>query len=44
MGNDKTNTEQEEFYPKGAIAFFVILIIMYTIMWLSLYFELLGRG
>lgn len=44
MGNSHENSEQEEFYPKGAIAFFIILIIMYTVMWLSLYFELLGRG
>ena len=44
MGNDSQNAEQEEFHPKGAIAFFVILIIMYMVMWFSLYFELIGRS
>lgn len=42
MENTDQNTE-EEFQPKGAIAFFLILIVMYTVMWFSLYFELLGR-
>ncbi len=44
MGENDAGKEQEEFYPKGAIAFFVILIIVYTVMWFSLYFELLGRA
>lgn len=44
MGNSDQSTEQEDFQPKGAIAFFLILIVMYTLMWFSLYFELLGRA
>ncbi len=34
---------EEQFYPRGAIAFFGALIGIYLLMWLSLYFELLGR-
>lgn len=40
---DQSNDEQE-FYPKGAIAFFVAMIIIFAIMWFSIYFEVLGRG
>lgn len=34
---------QEEFYPKGAIAFFVALILLFSLMWFSIYFEILDR-
>lgn len=44
MGNNEPGHEVEDFQPKGAIAFFVIMIIMFAVMWFSLYFELLGRG
>lgn len=43
MGNNESGHDAEEFQPKGAIAFFVLLIAMFIIMWFSLYFELLGR-
>jgi len=26
------------------VAFFIIMIVMFAVMWFSLYFELLGRG
>ena len=35
--------DSESFYPKGAIAFFIGLIVLYFLMWFSLYFELLER-
>jgi hypothetical protein len=38
------SNEEQEFYPKGAIAFFVAMIIIFAIMWFSIYFEVLGRG
>jgi len=38
------SNEEHEFYPKGAIAFFVAMIIIFAIMWFSIYFEVLGRG
>lgn len=44
MGNNETGHETEEFRPRGAVAFFIIMIIMFAVMWFSLYFELLGRG
>lgn len=44
MEKDDQNIDHEEFQPKGAIAFFVVLMIVYTLMWFSLYFELLGRS
>lgn len=44
MGNNEPEHEAEEFRPKGAVAFFIIMIVMFTVMWFSLYFELLGRG
>jgi hypothetical protein len=40
---DQSNDEPE-FYPKGAIAFFVVMIIIFALMWFSIYFEVLGRG
>lgn len=40
----KTENQSEEFKPKGAIAFFVVLLIVFALMWLSIYFEVLGRG
>ena len=38
------NHEAKEFKPKGAVAFFVLLMVMFTIMWFAMYFELLSRG
>lgn len=43
MGLDE-NQETEEFQPKGAVAFFVLLMIMFTLMWFVMYFELIGRA
>lgn len=36
-------TDQHEFYPKGAIAFFVALILLFLVLWFIMYFEVLGR-
>jgi len=41
-----TNTEQEfdkQFKPKGAIAFFILLIILGLIIWYGIYFLMLER-
>ncbi len=35
--------EHGTFSPKGAIAFFALLILMYTLMWFSIYYELINR-
>ncbi len=34
----------EEFKPKGAIAFFVGLLLLYAVLWLAVYVEVLQRG
>lgn len=44
MGKKDSEQELEEFRPKGAVAFFVLLIVFFAIVWFTLYFELLGRG
>ncbi|MCC5940731.1 MAG: cytochrome c oxidase subunit 2A [Balneolaceae bacterium] len=44
MGNNESNGEVEEFRPKGAIAFFIVLILFFAVVWFALYFELLSRG
>lgn len=41
---EDSENQSEEFIPKGAIAFFLVLLIVFTMMWLSIYFEVLGRG
>lgn len=35
--------EVHDFTPKGAIAFFILMILMFTVMWFSIYFELIKR-
>lgn len=44
MENKDAEHDAEEFQPKGALAFFVILMVFFTITWFVLYFELLSRG
>jgi hypothetical protein len=43
MGSDHTEHE-EEFKPKGAVAFFIVLMVFFLVVWFTLYFELLSRG
>ncbi len=35
--------EEPAFRPKGAIAFFVLMGVFYTVLWLLFYFLLVGR-
>ncbi len=35
--------KNDRFFPKGAIAFFVALILLYAVLWLSMYLEMLAR-
>lgn len=44
MGIKDTQEESEEFFPKGAIAFFILLMAFFMIIWFAMYFELLSRG
>jgi len=34
----------EKFFPKGSIAFFIAMIILYAIIWLLVYIVMLKRG
>jgi len=34
----------EKFYPRGAIAFFVGLVIFYALLWLAIYGLMVTRG
>lgn len=33
----------DEFVPKGAIAFFLTMIAVFALLWASIYFEIVGR-
>ena len=35
---------EEKFIPKGAIAFFVLLIILCMVIWFGLYYIMLSRS
>jgi len=37
------NEQEEKFVPKGAMAFFLLLLLAYTLMWFSIYFDMLSR-
>lgn len=39
----KQDDELEDFKPKGAMAFFVLLLILLTSLWLFVYFITLTR-
>ncbi|HKH60912.1 MAG TPA: hypothetical protein VKA49_08780 [Flavitalea sp.] len=36
-------SEKEKFYPTGAIAFFIALVILCLAIWFSIYFIMLDR-
>jgi len=38
------NSQEQTFQPKGAIAFFLVMIAFYSILWLVFYFILVGRS
>jgi len=42
MGNEEENAE--EFVPRGAMAFFIVLMILFLVIYFAMYFEMLGRG
>jgi len=35
---------KKEFFPKGAIASFLVMIAVYLVIWFALYFIMLSRG
>lgn len=36
--------QHESFKPRGAIAFFLLMLLFYGIAWFSVYVEVLRRG
>ena len=42
--NPQMQAEAEEFYPKGAIAFFVIMLVGFAFIWGSLYMMMVHRA
>jgi len=42
MGTDQQT--DEEFQPKGAMAFFIVLLLFFMAVYFSLYFQMLSWG
>jgi hypothetical protein len=34
----------DKFFPRGAIASFLVLIVVYAVIWYALYFIAISRG
>jgi hypothetical protein len=43
VGIDESQTAEEEFFPRGAIAFFAVMVVAYGLVWLGIYCLLLHR-
>ena len=44
ISGEETMAESEEkFVPKGAIAFFLVMVLVFALMWFSIYFEMIRR-
>ena len=43
VSNNDSEPAEEEFFPRGAIAFFTAMIAAYGLIWLAIYFLLLHR-
>jgi Cytochrome c oxidase subunit IIa family len=39
-----SNSTEEKFKPKGAIAFFAVLVLLCLIIWFGIYFLMLQRS
>ena len=40
---DDHQWDEKSFVPKGAIAFFILLILLLTAMWFFIYFVMISR-
>lgn len=43
-GKEEVLNEDEEFFPKGAIAFFVTMMAGFGLIWLGMYWMLVHRN
>lgn len=41
---ESTPVEQEKFFPKGAITFFMLLMVFIALVWFFVYFIMIYRG
>lgn len=41
---DNAPMEQDKFFPKGAIAFFLLLMVFLTLVWFLVYFIMIYRS
>lgn len=41
---NKENQEDEAFFPKGSIAFFILMIIFFLLVWFAFYALTIARG
>lgn len=35
---------EEKFFPKGSIAFMLLMLVFYAVVWLLVYIVMLNRG
>ena len=40
----ESNGTEEKFFPRGAIAFFVVLVVFYAFLWLVIYGLMIARS
>lgn len=40
---ERPHEQKEKFFPSGAIAFFVVLVILCLVIWFGVYFLMLER-
>lgn len=38
-----TPSKEADFFPRGAVAFFVLMVAFFSIVWLFFYFLMIGR-
>jgi hypothetical protein len=43
-GLAEENRVRDQFFPKGAIASFLGMVVLYLVIWFAVYFIMVGRG
>lgn len=43
MSEEKKEFDESKFKPTGAMAFFVALLLLFTVMWFAIYFIAISR-
>jgi hypothetical protein len=42
--NPPDHLEEKSFFPRGAIFFFVLLLVFYAVLWLAIYWIMIARS